>query len=223
MKGLDPLIAITTLIALLIVIGAIIFAWNQGLLKELLLTIGKSAEQLLFCSNARVELLSVELKQSNLTGKILNSGNVELRNIRIRLISSNQTKVIGLCGTEDATECEEASLILSPGKVVSFNVEPSDKPDTISILTNCPNTFDSVKFSDICLENTKSCSSNWQCCSGYCKTDFDNVPEAPSGWCCNPDQCAHDGVCYENGYETPHGYRQPFWRCVDGIWNLRFY
>jgi archaellum component FlaF (FlaF/FlaG flagellin family) len=218
MKGLEPIIATIILIAVVIGIGVIIFAWNQGFLKDLFSIVGESIEQLLLCSRSRVDLSDLKLEQDNITGKILNRGSVELKDIRIEFESQNEIEVIGLCGSEEATRCEKSNLTILPGKIVSFSVKSSYKPNLVSVLTSCPNVKDSVEFSGICLNNGESCSSNWQCCSGYCKTDYDNQPASPNGWCCNSDQCAHDGICYENGYETPYSPRQQQLRCVNGVW-----
>jgi flagellin-like protein len=224
MKGLSPLIATIMLIAIVIAIGAIIFAWNQGFLKNLFSIVGEAIEQLLFCSNARVELADVGFEQDNITGKILNIGSGQLRNIKVEFESQNEIEIVELCGDGEATSCEKSNLTVPPGKIVSFSVKPSFRPSLISVLTNCQNAKDSVEFSAFCLAKTESCYSNWQCCSGYCREDIGDqdgiCDNGEKCYCCENGQCAHEGNCYNNldviyvGEYPPYGRYQ----CRDGSW-----
>jgi len=224
MKGLDPIIATIILIAMVIAIGAIIFAWNQGFFKDLFSVVGILTEQIFSCSNARIELSDVGFKQDSISGKILNIGNVQLKDIKIVFESSNEVEAIGLCGDGEATSCEKPNLTISPGKIVSFSAKPSFKPSLISVLTNCPNVKDSVEFSAFCLTKTKSCYSNWQCCSGYCRDDIGNqngvCDVGEKCYCCENGQCAHDGNCYNNLDIIYVGDYPPYsrYQCRDGIW-----
>jgi hypothetical protein len=45
-----------------------------------------------------------------------------------------------------------------------------------------------------CFVNGQTCSLNSECCSGYCKADYDGSGK----WCANSDQCVHDGVIYNS-------------------------
>lgn len=88
-------------------------------------------------------------------------------------------------------------------------------------------------------QNGESCSSDDECYSGYCKDDIGPssngyCEEGENCWCCDWDQCAHDGVCY-NPYaacndvgecyeqeDIPPGFTTKY-RCEDGnrfYWHL---
>ncbi len=46
-----------------------------------------------------------------------------------------------------------------------------------------------------CFDNGVSCSADSDCCSGSCDADWDGV----GSWCCDANQCSHDGTCYSAG------------------------
>ncbi|MFZ2456309.1 MAG: DNRLRE domain-containing protein [Candidatus Altiarchaeia archaeon] len=50
-----------------------------------------------------------------------------------------------------------------------------------------------------CYNNGKTCSANSDCCTGYCKQDYDGT----GGWCAEPSQCVHNSVTYNNGAKAP--------------------
>jgi len=47
-------------------------------------------------------------------------------------------------------------------------------------------------------ENVCTCSAGSECYSTACISDPDDV----GAWCCNSNQCSHDGACINNLYET---------------------
>ena len=54
----------------------------------------------------------------------------------------------------------------------------------------------------------ESCSSPGECLSGNCAHDYDDF----DAWCCNSGQCAHNGICYNDG-ESSGSYI-----CRSGVW-----
>lgn len=65
-----------------------------------------------------------------------------------------------------------------------------------------------------------SCSTDSDCCSGYCKADYDGTGK----WCANSNQCAHDGVIYASGaYPSSECYSpSERARCNAGNWEGNF-
>jgi len=56
---------------------------------------------------------------------------------------------------------------------------------------------DTVTWGDFhcLLENGCECTADTECFSNLCKDDYDGT----GSFCCNADQCAHNGVCYNDG------------------------
>ncbi len=72
-----------------------------------------------------------------------------------------------------------------------------------------------ITYKKPCTSNGGACSVNGDCCSGYCRSDYDGV----GSWCANSDQCAHDGVVYNNGQNAPDCYDISNRRyCNAGTW-----
>jgi hypothetical protein len=67
------------------------------------------------------------------------------------------------------------------------------------------------------LANSQPCTSDSSCYSKKCKKDFDE----DGMWCCNVNQCAHDGSCFDEGYSTQKEFRQPSYICMNGEWVVR--
>jgi hypothetical protein len=227
-KGLNDFTIAVILISIVIAVGIIIFLWNQGLFRSLFFSVEKSTEQTISCSNSEVELSNIGFFQENMTGEIFNLGSTELKDIKIVLQQQNEIEIIELCEGEKAVRCEKSNLKIPPGKIVSFSINPSIRPDTVSVFTNCLNAKDSVDFSFTCLQKTKSCYSNWQCCSGYCRDDPSGYIGNQRGicdsgetcYCCENGECAYNRNCYPDGTVIYVGNLPPFSRfqCRSGSW-----
>jgi hypothetical protein len=62
----------------------------------------------------------------------------------------------------------------------------------------------------VCKSNGETCLEGTECCSGYCKADYDGIGK----WCCNQSYCAHDGTCYASGTISGNYY------CDNGVWKI---
>ncbi|MBN2067636.1 MAG: S8 family serine peptidase [Candidatus Diapherotrites archaeon] len=60
--------------------------------------------------------------------------------------------------------------------------------------------------------NDHSCSSNSECYSDNCSSDFDGSGK----WCCASSSCAHDGTCYSSGQKQCYG--NIVETCSSGSW-----
>ncbi|MFW6310660.1 MAG: archaellin/type IV pilin N-terminal domain-containing protein [Nanoarchaeota archaeon] len=100
-KGLSPLIATILLIAMVIVIGTLIFLWFKGMQKEALTKFdGKNIERVCEDVNFNVDYVSGTLS-------IINKGNIPIQDFEIKEVSSDgsySTKKISDFYNEDEGE-----------------------------------------------------------------------------------------------------------------------
>lgn len=126
-KGLSPIIATILLIAMVVVIGVLIFLWFKGMQKEALTKFeGRNIEQV--CGEVNFDVDYVEGKLS-----ILNKGNVPISDFNIQAISEDgayETSVLGeSLGTggsisKDISFSDSNKLTISP--ILAGNTEQGD-------------------------------------------------------------------------------------------------
>jgi flagellin-like protein len=85
-RGLSPVIATVLLIAIVIVIGLIIFIWARGFIKESGTKLGKSANQ-------NCEEINIEASLDGTTLSITNRGQIPIYKINLQKTSAGSTDV----------------------------------------------------------------------------------------------------------------------------------
>lgn len=68
--------------------------------------------------------------------------------------------------------------------------------------------IDNIFLGETCRENQEVCELNEECCSSYCKEDYDGSGK----WCADSTQCVHNGIIYNSG-ECSEAYV-----CDNGNW-----
>jgi len=150
MKGISPLLSAILLIAFALSVGVIIKGWFEGLSKKTTTHIGEKIEEKLLCSEGSISLSEVEFCNQSLSGKIENTGRINLEEISLLVVYPTSTQTLKLCRADsEIVNCTEANLTLIPREVVLFNISTSPNFEVIRVLTNCKEVYDEVKSKDV--------------------------------------------------------------------------
>ena len=98
-RGVSPLIAWVLIVGFAVVMGAFIFSWATGTLKDL--NIGESQEYELYCDNVELRINNVCTKDDGIGGPVYiypnftNVGNYDITRLTITL--ENENRALGSC------------------------------------------------------------------------------------------------------------------------------
>ena len=115
-KGLSPVIATVLLIAMVVVIGAIVFVWLKGLTKEQITKFGGT--------NIEVVCNDVYFEADYTTAgtlSILNSGNVPIYNFKIKIVNGGSYNMVDI-GDISSEWADKFSTGLNQGGLFSDQV-----------------------------------------------------------------------------------------------------
>ncbi len=120
-KGVSPVIATVLLIAMVIVIGLIIFLWFRGFNESAIIKLGKNVE--LVCNDV---VFSATYDSSTLS--IINDGTVSIFNMNLKILKagSHETKNLG--------DYDWPETGLDQGEVTSININLDDDVEEIVLI-----------------------------------------------------------------------------------------
>ena len=113
-KGVSPVIATVLLIAMVVVIGLIVFLWFRGLNEDAITKLGKNVE--LVCGDVS---FSADYDLSSKKLSIVNDGNVNIFNMNVKIFKSGGHETKNL--REDFNGWPNAGL--KQGEVTSMNAD----------------------------------------------------------------------------------------------------
>ncbi len=145
-KGISPLIAAVLLLAFTISIGIITLTWFNTFARNATTKIENQTSQKIDCSFGAISIRNVCLNNTNLTGFIENTGSIELKDIKIKILYSNGSSL-----SYNYTQLGFEDDILFPGnkKHININVGNVDEILLISLTTNCPKVDDELDIKKI--------------------------------------------------------------------------
>jgi len=152
MKGISPFIAVILLIAFTIAVAGIVSVWLSGYTINTSDIVSNQSIAEINCNYGGVSLKNLRYVGGNITGKIENTGTINLKTIQVQTIFKNQTSLkTALCGTASAPfNCSSTNLSLSPREAAAFNVSiGGSNYDDIRVITHCASVYDTVDASEV--------------------------------------------------------------------------
>ena len=119
-RGLSPVIASVLLILLVLVLASIIFLWARGFIGEQIEKFGEPIEKT--CKNVNFEVARVDNEL-----EVLNKGDVNIRDLEIRMTKGGESKVKRFDFSVAAGKFE------SGGFFFSMSDDGEDEPDTVIV------------------------------------------------------------------------------------------
>jgi flagellin-like protein len=140
-KGISTLIATVLLLAFTVSIGIITFTSINIFTRNTTTNIENQTTKKIDCSFGAISMRNVCLNNTNLTGFIENTGSIELKDIKIKILYSNGSSL-----SYNYTQLGFEDNILFPGnkKYIDINVGNVDEILLISLTTNCPKVDDEL-------------------------------------------------------------------------------
>jgi len=145
-KGISTLVATVLLLAFTISIGIVTLTWFSTFARNATTKIENRTSQKIDCSFGAISMRNVCLNNTNLTGFIENTGSIELKDIKIKILYSNGSSL-----SYNYTQLGFEENILFPGnkKYFKIYVGNTDEILLISLTTNCPKVDDELDISKI--------------------------------------------------------------------------
>lgn len=152
MKGISPFIAVILLIGFTVAVAGIVNVWLAGYTRSTSDIVTNQSTSEITCTYGGVSLKNLRYARGNVSGRIENTGTINLDRVYVQTIFKNQTSLkIPMCGTAASPfNCTNANLSISPRESASFNVSiGGSNYDDIRIITHCASVFDSVDASEV--------------------------------------------------------------------------
>lgn len=125
-RGLSPVVASVLLILLVFILASILFIWSRGFISEQIEKFGEPIEK--SCSNVNFEVARIGNDLINSKLEVLNKGDVDIRDLEIRMSKGGESKVKRFDFSVDAGEFRSKTLSFSmsdeeevvPDKIVVY-------------------------------------------------------------------------------------------------------
>lgn len=131
-RGLSPVIATVLLVAMVIVMGTVVFIWMKGSIKEVIYKFSdKNIE--LSCADVKFDF-EYYLKDNFATIYVVNNGDVPIKDFRVQ-VSESGTKTTFNLGEKDLSESAGTKFSgISSGSGEEINVVGKGIPDASEVL-----------------------------------------------------------------------------------------